>query len=108
MRKFCTSILVILILQMTGCASLITGGLAKGGYQSSPQDRATTARVAKQLGSHTRLNTSRVRVNTYQGAVTLNGYVDSLREEQQIIAIVRSVPGVSRVNSRLTVFTATQ
>ncbi len=97
--------ILVLLLQAAGCASLITGGLAEGGYQSSPQDRATNARVAKELKSNTRLNTSRVRINTYKGTVTLNGFVGSPRAEQQAVEIARRVLGVKRVVSRLTVST---
>lgn len=94
-------LLALLLLQMAGCASLITGGIAEGGYQSSPQDRTTTSRVEKALKSYTRLNTSRVRVNTYKGTVTLNGRVNSRQAEKQVIAITRNVAGVKRVVSRL-------
>ncbi len=105
MKKIHTLFLTLLLLQMTGCASMLAGGLAKGGYQSSPQDRDTTARVEQHLKINSRLNASRIRVNTYEGTVTLNGNVNSSKSIQQVIDMTRRVRGVKRVISRLTVST---
>ncbi len=105
MKKIHTLFLTLLLLQMTGCASMLAGGLAKGGYQSSPQDRDTTARVEQHLKINSRLNVSRIRVNTYEGTVTLNGNVNSSKSIQQVIDMTRRVRGVKRVISRLTVST---
>lgn len=103
MKKLYTIFFTLIILQITGCASLVTTGIGNGGYQSSPQDRAITAKVEKQLVSDRRVNTSRISVNTYKGTVTLNGYVTSSSSEQRVVALARSVQGVTRVISRLTI-----
>jgi osmotically-inducible protein OsmY len=105
MKNIYALFLTLLLLQMTGCASMVAGGLAKGGYQSSPQDRETTARVEQHLKINSRLDVSRIRVNTYQGTVTLNGNVDSSKSERAAVEITSRVRGVKRVVSRLTIST---
>lgn len=103
---------VLLLLSLTGCAAAVIGGAAAGGYYV-----ATNERSASEIASDTSITSTinsryvkddlvsafDVNVDTYRGAVTLYGNVPSQQAAQRAVELARSVKGVSRVQSKLTV-----
>jgi osmotically-inducible protein OsmY len=101
-----------LVLSLTACAAAVVGGAARGG---SSGDRAaqTDPAAVNDASITSAINASYVRddlvsafdvsVNTYRGTVTLYGRVASEQAARRAVDLARSVTGVGRVVSRLTV-----
>jgi hyperosmotically inducible protein len=103
---------VVLALLLTGCAAAVVGGAAAGGYYVAKSDR-TAAEIASDTAITSTINSRYVKddlvsafdvnVDTYRGAVTLYGNVHSERAAARAVELARTVKGVSRVQSKLTV-----
>lgn len=75
---------------------------------TGPQDDASiTTSVQAKYYSEDAVRGRDIRVATEQGVVTLSGTVDSEGARQRAVSLAREVPGVTRVEDRLTVATAT-
>ncbi len=95
-----------------GCAALMVGGAAAGGYvvgkdeRSAGQiarDAAITADVKAGLIGSYGLNAFRIDVDTYNGNVTLKGNVDTSAQRAEAERLARKAKGVRGVRSELIV-----
>jgi osmotically-inducible protein OsmY len=99
-----TVVLMVALLVLHGCATGVAAGYGQGGraadgrsYQEAQADNRISAAV----------NTALVRegfdldVQTYQGVVTLTGFVKNRTQVQRAIEIARGVPGVREVHDRM-------
>lgn len=66
-------------------------------------DLSITNAIRDQFASSTLPSATKVKINTQDGVVTLTGEASSQDEINQIIALVRKVPGVREVNNQLQV-----
>lgn len=108
-RLCCLSLLFI---GLSGCASALVGGVAPAGNQSAQGDRTATeyrrdTDITSAInGRYVRddlISAFDVRITTYRGTVTLSGSVRSAQAAQRAVELARSVEGVRRVVSKLTV-----
>ncbi len=88
--------LLALALAVTGCAGNRTVG-------ERIDDAAITARVKAGLAADPTAKAYQVNVDTVQGVVQLNGFVDSDENRQAAARIARSIEGVTRVDNNLEV-----
>lgn len=103
---------VALALLLTGCAAAVVGGAAAGGYYVAKSDR-TAAEIASDTAITSTINSRYVKddlvsafdvnVDTNRGIVTLYGNVPSQQAAQRAVELARTVKGVHRVQSKLTV-----
>lgn len=92
-----------------GCASMVVGGAANGGYTTTSSGRQATddASITSAINSRfvrdELVRAVDIHVVSRQGIVTLTGMVDSPAVSQRAVQLARGIPGVRRVDSRLTV-----
>ncbi|WJW76031.1 BON domain-containing protein [Thiohalobacter sp. IOR34] len=97
---------------LPGCGALVVGGAAAGGYYLG-KDARTLGEITDDATITSTINSRYVKdslvpaldinVDTYRGVVTLYGSVGSRAVAERAVAIARSVKGVKRVVSKLTV-----
>jgi len=97
---------------LNGCAALVVGGTAAGGYYVV-KDKRTMAEIYDDAGITTAINSKylkddlvsavAVNVDTEYGEVTLKGTVDNLAVARRAYDLAYSVEGVTRVISELTI-----
>ena len=81
----------------------LAAALAGGAYAASePDDAQISAEVQKQINEWPSLRFYNLAVRSVGHVVTLQGLVDTYADRSQADAIARAVPGVARVNDRLT------
>lgn len=71
--------------------------------ESKVADSAVTLRVESRLKADPVTQGSTIAVETMEGVVNLSGFVDTLKERNRALEVVRSVEGVRRVKDSLTV-----
>lgn len=113
-RTALTIVLAACMLCLVACAAAVVGGVAAGGYYAGKSSRPADE-VASDASITSAINTRYVKdelvsafainVSTYRGTVTLQGRVHSQQAAQRAVELARSVAGVNRVVSRLTVVT---
>ena len=86
--------LVAVVLAVTGC----TGNRTIG---ETIDDSAITAKVKTQLAADPTAKAYQINVDTANGVVQLNGFVDSQEGKQAAERIARGVDGVTRVQNNL-------
>jgi len=99
-------LLVLYVLAMAGCASLVVGSPAGGqqtGNSISKEDARITNQVNSSLVHEPGISSLDVYVSTYQGIVTLRGYVSSQKMIDRAADISASVSGVKSVRNQLRV-----
>jgi osmotically-inducible protein OsmY len=91
---------------LAGCAShndKVASGESRTAGQTT-SDAALTAKVKTALATDAGIGTAAdVNVNSYNGVVQLNGFVDSQDKIQRAADVARGVSGVSRVDNNLKV-----
>ena len=101
-----------LLLLTTGCAALLIGGGATGGYKVATDERtmgdiADDASIAGNINSDmlgdSGVKGRNVDVDVIDGVVYLTGLVDSRQEARRAAAIAGKVDGVKRVKNDLQV-----
>lgn len=102
------SVVVLLLAGLLqGCGSLIVGGGSPRGGSASGGQTSTDAAITSRINTHyvndSLVRALDIRVNTYQGVVTLYGTVDSPEVMVRAVELARTTSGVKRVVSRLTV-----
>jgi len=114
MKKWPWICLFALLFLVSGCAPLVVGGTAAGGYKTATDERTIgrmwddttiTGNVKTQLTRDGSVKARNIDVDTVQGVVFLTGVVDSWAEADRAIAIAQKVKGVYRVESGLQVGT---
>ena len=91
---------------LAGCATAVIGNSASSDSRSSAQlaaDTATSADVKARLLADATLKPFSISVLTYQGLVTLAGFVDTAGQRDLAGRLARSVKGVKSVNNNLSV-----
>jgi osmotically-inducible protein OsmY len=69
--------------------------------RNTTDDGTVTARVKTALINDPDLGVARIDVDTFKGVVTLSGRVKSKDEEAKALALVRTIRGVTDVQSKL-------
>lgn len=96
----------------SGCAPVVIGGGAAGGYAVATDERTTgrqvddatiTTRITAEMVQDATVKARDVDVNTVNGTVYLIGLVDSAHERERAEAVARSVAGVRGVVNQLEV-----
>jgi osmotically-inducible protein OsmY len=85
--------------------SLQSVAFAQTAAGSQVFDADITNRVVQQLSESNRDVARRIRVSTENGVVTLEGTVFTPTQIAKILMVVRALPGVTKVDNRLRVFT---
>ncbi len=94
------------VLCLAGCAAAVVGGAARGGYSTDPaaaSDASITSAINASYVRDDLVNAFDVSIDTYRGTVTLHGNVRSEQAARRAVDLARSVRGVNRVVSKLTV-----
>ena len=103
---------LIAIMGLSGCAGALVGNTQSDTYQGSTTDRShkqitedggITANIRSRYRSDSEINADDIQVSTYRNTVTLYGRAASRRAIDRAVSIARSVNGVSRVVSKLSV-----
>lgn len=100
------------VINLVGCAAAVVGGAAAGGYYVGKDDRSvgeisSDATITSTINSNyikdDLVRAREINVDTYRGVVTLYGKVQSQAAADRAVQIARSVKGVKRVDSKLSV-----
>ncbi len=113
MKRLMMSLLLIGALSaLAGCAALVVGGAAAGGYAVGKDERSV-GEISSDATITSTINTRYVQddlvraldinVDTYRGVVTLYGKVRSQAAASRAVQIARNVKGVKQVVSKLSV-----
>lgn len=107
-----TTILLALILALSGCTAMMLGNTSS--RETAPStttsrttaaDSAISAEIRRKLGDDDGLQGYAIGIRTRAGNVTLSGTVGSYPLRDRAVAIARSTSGVSEVDSRIIVNT---
>lgn len=91
---------------LAGCATAVIGNSGSSDTRTSTQmaaDTATSADVKAKLLADPSLKPFSISVLTYQGQVTMTGYVNTAQQRDLAGQLARSVQGVKSVRNDLTV-----
>lgn len=103
MKKLNRPWIALVILALAG---LIAGCTTTRTSESAGQyidDAAITAKVKAALLNAEDVPATQISVETTNGVVRLNGFVDSRHAERRAVAVTRTVDGVKDVQDRITV-----
>lgn len=112
MKQLLLPLFLITTITVTGCAPVLVGGAAVGGYYVGKDERSIgtitddAAITTKINGKYARDDLIRVfdiNVDTYRGIVTLYGRVSSQQTADRAVSLARQTPGVQKVISKLTI-----
>ncbi len=106
MKKTCIVInLIISSLLLNGCTTLLfdEAGTNRVGEYKAENDVNITANVKATLIRDNQIDAFDIRVDSYQGVVTLYGHANSYPQITRAIRLARAVNGVKKVNSQLVV-----
>lgn len=104
-------LLSISIFYLTGCAGLVLGGTAAGGYYVAKDkrsfgeitaDAAITSSVNAKYVTDDLVSALDVNVDTYRGVVTLNGLVPNHAAATRAVELALGTKNVTKVISNLT------
>jgi osmotically-inducible protein OsmY len=98
-RSLCALGVAVALLPIGACAARRSQQVT----DASQEDAALRSQVERVLASALDVNADSVTVEATEGVVTVRGQVLSGFEQQSVGAIVRAVPGVSRVRFDLQV-----
>ncbi len=110
-RNYSIPFLCLSALLASGCTATKNTGVAVGeGAKEAAQqvnqtatDASITAAVKMKMADDPNVSATDINVDTTDGVVTLNGKVQDSAVAQKAVAIAKSVDGVKRVKSNLTV-----
>ncbi len=104
--------IVALFFFLAGCAPVVVGGAAVGGYKMGTDER-TTNQMAEDANLSTAVKTRladdslgtayRIDVDVVEGHVTLSGVVKSTEEANRAVRLAKTVQGVKGVRNNLQV-----
>ena len=107
MRLF---LVMLLALLLGGCASAVSSGYGQGGrdadgrsYREARADNKLSAAVTSALVRDRSVPAMDIKVKTINGVVTLSGSVPSAAASRRAAQLAANVPGVKRVDNRLSV-----
>jgi len=99
-----------LMLGSSGCLLAAAGAGAEAAYVGTQEDRTAgdtiddqriTSFVKTKLLADPQVSGVDINVDTFKGAVTLRGFVDTTQEAERAIELATSVSGVTSVRSTL-------
>lgn len=105
-------IALLALLTLSGCAALLVGGAAVGGYQVGKDDRpagvvasdsAITTKIKSKYALDSVVSIFDVGVRTWEGTVTLTGTVGSYVARDQAGNLAKGTKGVVSVNNQIVV-----
>lgn len=107
-------ILIVLLcgLLLGGCAALMVGGAAVGGYQLGKDERepgvvaadsAITTKIKSKYVADSVVSVFNIGVRTWEGTVTLSGTVGSYIARDKAEAIAKGTGGVKAVNNHIVI-----
>ncbi|MBT8096159.1 MAG: BON domain-containing protein [Woeseia sp.] len=105
-------ILLVGVLALPGCAALMVGGAAAGGYQLGKDERsagqvtrdgATTTKIKSKMIADKVVNAFSINVDTYADRVTLRGSVGSYAARKRAGQIAAGTDGVIDVDNQIKV-----
>lgn len=100
------------LIMLQGCAAALIGGAGAGGYYAGKDkrdfgtimdDAAITTSINSKLVGAKGVSTFDINVDTYNGIVTLSGFVSSGKIKHKVIKLSKKVDGVKKVISKLKV-----
>jgi len=95
----------VLVMALTGCASLLVskprGSGQSNGSSISSDDARMTNQINAALIREPGISSLDVYVNTHQGVVTLKGYISSHKMKNRASDVAASVAGVKSVRNQL-------
>ncbi len=103
---------VLALILLSGCAALVVGGAAVGGYQLGKDERepavlasdsAITTKIKGKYVADSVVSVFNIGVRTYTGTVTLTGTVGSFVARDQAGSIAKNTKGVVTVNNQIVV-----
>lgn len=103
---------LVIPLLLSGCAPVLIGGAAVGGYYVGKDDRSVgqiasdagiTATINAKYAKDSEVSAIDINVDTRYGVVVLYGSVSSQHIANRAVEIARSTKGVKNVISKLTV-----
>lgn len=109
-RKALLVVLALSLFSLSGCAALLIGGAAAGGYAVGKDERSAkqilddgtiTASIKTRYAADKYVKALAIDIDTYDGVVTLNGKVGSYIEQERAEDIARDIVGVKSVVNRL-------
>lgn len=95
-----------------GCTAVLVGGAGAGGYVVGSDERpvgvyaedaSITASIKTTLIRDSEIDAFNINVDTHRGVVTLYGHVKTSSQVNKVIRVSRSVKGVKKVISKLSV-----
>ncbi|MGD8483532.1 MAG: BON domain-containing protein [Thioalkalispiraceae bacterium] len=114
MKTIHTILFLVIASLSYGCAPVLVGGAAAGGYYVGKDERkagtilsdaSITAGINTELIKAKGISSTNIDVDTYKGVVYLYGHVPSREVERRVIRIAESHEGVQRVISKLVIST---
>ena len=113
MDNFRVGVVALLVAGLlNGCAALVVGGAAAGGYYVAKDER-TIAEITDDASITASINSKylmddlvspiAVNVDTHKGVVTLNGTVENPAAARRAYGLAYSVEGVTQVFSKLSI-----
>jgi hyperosmotically inducible protein len=106
------TVVLLLLLSLSGCTAMLVGGAAVGGYQLGKDDRepavvasdsAITTKIKSKYVADSIVSAFDVSVRTYEGVVTLTGTVGSFVARDQAVKLAKETGGVISVNNQVLV-----
>lgn len=97
---------------LSGCAALVVGGAAVGGYQLGKDERepavvasdsAITTKIKGKYVADSTVSVFEIGVRTYESTVTLTGTVGTFVARDQAGRIAKGTKGVKNVNNQIVV-----
>jgi len=105
-------VLIIATSLSYGCAPVLIGGAAVGGYHVGKDERKAgtvfsdagiTAGINTELIKAKGISSNNIDIDTYKGVVHLYGHVPSRQVERRVLAICRAHEGVKKCISKLVI-----
>ena len=102
----------VLLLLMIGCAPVVIGAGATGGFKVVTDERSMgrmwddstiTAKINAGLIKDPMIKTRKIDVDTIDGHVILTGIVQTEKEAQRAVAIAGTIPGVKKITKNIQV-----
>jgi len=106
------ALILLSSVMLTGCAALVVGGGADGGYQRDKEQRpqavvtsdtAISGEVRQKLVADPVVSDFRIGVRTYNGTVTLSGTVGSYAARDRAFDLAKGAAGVKTVTNQIIV-----
>jgi len=112
MKKINSIIVIVAASLSYGCAPVLIGGAAVGGYYVGKDERkagtvlsdaSITAGINTELIKAKGISSTNIDIDTYKGVVYLYGHVPSRQVERRVVRIAEAHEGVKRVISKLVI-----